>query len=200
MNVSRPSIDNPLEGNPDIERLRRASRASRAKPELHGDLYSDKRHPFRRLTARIADIVLLGLPATLVVSPLFKGLDSAPVVLFVYPASCLVLTGLLSAVLIAISGTTPGKFVYGIDLSFGGKKLTPGQALQRELHVLMYWLIYSQNFFVLITGERIKHDDLRGFDKNSFDVLHHPWGGFRVALVVGYWALLVYFVFKLIIS
>lgn len=148
--------------------------------------------PWIRLFARNIDQVLSSLPWIPIVLFIAPGLLSNRILL-----TCLVVVGspLVNAVLFALFGTTPGKWMLGVVVydSFG-EKLTFKEALWRECDVLFRGMGLGIPLISLVTGG-IAYGTLTSTGETSWDrdggftVTHRPvsilGGALATVLLVG---------------
>ena len=161
--------------------------------------YTTEAHPFRRYFARIGDILVLGLPATILfsaaayaINPDWMAVSSTggkAILNWLNFLICLVMTGVLCAALLATWGSTPGKKLFGIELSSGGEKLELTTAIRRETRVLTQGMCVGIPLllaaFNYASSLELRTRGATDWDiTGNVDVMHRRWGFFRLAGVV----------------
>lgn len=159
------------------------------------DLLSPHIHPWRRYFARMVDLVIIGNIASVIFAVLlniFISQYSDLISNFSAEEKTIYYLLLLSfiyvpieALFLSISGTTLGKFIFGISvLSKNRIKIGFANALERTLSVWIKGLalgIPGISFFtILYSYSKLKDNGITSWDKdNNTVVLHKVWGFWR---------------------
>ncbi|WP_454758801.1 RDD family protein [Caulobacter segnis] len=167
-----------------------------------GHAWTDTRpHPWRRLLGRLLDVVLLGyLPVlalyyALSLGGLYDAADqltgvlSHPLMRWVGMAVSVVAALPLSALLIAWTGGSPGKWLAGVRVQRpDGRRLDLAQAFRREANVAFAGLALGFPLISLYTVNRayqiLEKRGVTSWDQDRFVVTHRPAGALQVVLMI----------------
>lgn len=147
-------------------------------------------HPWRRYFARLVDMAVLGGPVAFVVLALLGAFTAVPVYLvadsdLLLAAVLMVATIPLEAVILAATGATPGKWLFGITVrDLEGRRLSAGAALKRSLLVFFSGMGVGIPIISLIASylsyRRLTKVGITAWDEAvGAGVWHKPYGVFR---------------------
>lgn len=167
-----------------------------------GHAWTDTRpHPWRRLFGRLLDVVLLGyLPVlaayyALTLSGLHDAADQLlgvlghPLMRWVGAAVSVAAALPLTALSIALTGGSPGKWLAGIRVQRpDGRRLSLREAFRREANVAFNGLALGFPLISLYTVNRsytaLEKRGVTGWDEGRFVVTHRPAGALQAVLMV----------------
>jgi uncharacterized RDD family membrane protein YckC len=147
-------------------------------------------HPWRRYFARMVDMAVLGGPVALVVLALLGAFTYLPVDLvanndLLLAAALMVATIPLEAVSLAATGSTPGKWLFGVSVrDREGNRLSFGAALKRSVLVFFSGLGAGIPIISLLASylayRRLRNLGITAWDEAvGADIEHAPGGVFR---------------------
>ena len=167
-----------------------AERASRARP-------------WRRFFARVLDYWLLILPVGFGTGMILGALSVTWVLWLQKPMNALMLNlalapvvMLLEALLFAWLGTTPGKWLLGVQVrTLDGQRPDLGQYLRRQSRVYVFGIAGWLPFVNLLANAhqygKVKRGQATGYDEGRFDVVVRPLGAMRTLAAIGAFVLLL---------
>jgi uncharacterized RDD family membrane protein YckC len=147
-------------------------------------------HPWRRYFARMVDMAVLGGPVALVVLSLAGAFTYLPVDIvadndLLLAAALMLATIPLEAISLAATGSTPGKWLFGVSVrDQDGDRLSLGAAVKRS--VLVFFAGMGAGIpFISLLASYLAYRRLLSFGVTGWDeavgavVSHEPGGAFR---------------------
>lgn len=148
---------------------------------------TQKPYPFRRLFARLSDLILLGyLPGS---AALFAFGYSFPETVMAYTQGQLLALSIgmvygIGAILCALStklfSNTPAKAVFGIKVRSANERIGFGDALSRETNVFMHGFCLGIPILWLFTAwyqsSKLRNEGKTSWDKSgNYEITHSRW-------------------------
>jgi uncharacterized RDD family membrane protein YckC len=153
-------------------------------------------HPWRRYAARLTDIIVLGSVAWFVMGVVLYGVNPGVADQIFSGESNMAADGMLNlllvlpiiAVLIGLTGSSLGKWVFGIRVSKDGKPIGFLRALKRELSVWFFGMgigfpLASLVTLILSFNKLKDHQVTRWDAKGGFIITHRPQTNATLAMM-----------------